>query len=214
MALTNHWKCQDNAANTQVANEVGVNGLLVGGDNTSTISVADGPGTAYPRSLDLDGTADAIDISGAAISFVSGTAFSLSTWFKADALSNAPLIGLDGITSDRILLNTTSVVVNLDTATTFTFTLVTGTWYHLLVTRDTSNNVRVFINAVESVTGAVVKAQTFAPDRIGRSTSYFNGKVADVRFWNEDKSADAAAIMAEKDAVVDSVSLLYAKMRR
>lgn len=207
MSLIQQWKCQDNAASTAVVAAVGNNGTLSGGDNTSTLSVVDGPGTAFPRSLDLDGSADYVDISGASLSFASGSAFSFACWVKYDSVAaNEALVGLTGANTSRILAAHIAGVVRLTAADgvdrNFTFSAFsTGTWYHLLITRNTSNAVRAFRDGVESSTGSITVAQTFAPAAFGRAnTLYHNGKIDDVRVYNSDESANVAAIMAEKDS--------------
>lgn len=205
MALIQHWKLQDNAADAVVAAAVGSAGTLTGGDTTATLSQADGPGVGYPRSLLFDGAADAVDISAAALSFASGAAFSFACWFKAAALGvSRALIGLSSASTDRVTISG-SVVVNLDTGTTFTFVLNTGTWYHVLVSRTAGNSVRAFVNGVESATGAVSKAETFAPNRLAQgSSSFFQGNIADARVYNSDESANVAAIMADASAAPSS----------
>lgn len=214
MALVQQWKCQDNAASTTVVATVGTNGVLEGGDNTSTISVVDGPGTAFPRSLDLNGTDDVIDVSGSSLSFASGTAFSFAWWFKFDALgANRALMGVTGANTSRCIWNqgTNNFDVSGSSGTSsFAFSaLTTGVWYHVLLTRTAGNSVRCFLDAVESVTGAISIAQTFAPTRIGRAnTLRHNGRICDVRVYDSDESANVATIMAEKDAAGGSKLLL------
>lgn len=205
MSLVQHWKCQDNAASTTVVAAVGTNASLVGGDNTSAITVGSGPGTALSSALDLDGTNDYFDVSGASISFASGTTFTFAAWFKFDSLAlTRAFIGIDGANTSRILIaNATNQVQISGTSGTSNFTipaLSTGTWYHLLVSRTAGNTVRVFWDGVESSTGGLSIAQTFAPVRIGRAnTLRHNGPICDVRVYNSDESANVAAIMAEKD---------------
>lgn len=61
--LVGHWKMDDNAASTTITDETGnYDGVLSGGDNTSTISQTD---AVRGRSLLTDGSADYIDLSSA-----------------------------------------------------------------------------------------------------------------------------------------------------
>lgn len=205
MSLVHHWKCQDNAADTVVAAAVGTAAALVGGDNTSALSAVDGPGTAYPRSLLLDGAADGLDISAAAVSFASGTAFTFAAWVKGVTFGapNRPVWGNNGSNLPRISLVATAPRVDcLFTSGMTSFTtgaMSTGVWYHLLVTRTAGNSVRVFWDGVESSSGAQAIAQTFAPTRAGFAQNFFHGYVCDLRVYNSDESANVAAIMAEKN---------------
>jgi hypothetical protein len=215
MALTQRWKCDDNAASTTVIATTGTNGTLAGGDNTSAITVVDGPGTALTRSLDLDGTNDTIDISASSISFASGAAWSISAWVKVDAFSsNLAILGLSGATTNRIQLQAagTPVRVSLSSGDTdFTVSAVsTGAWHHVLVTHSAANALRVFLNGTESSTGAVTVAQTFAPTFIGRANAFrWNGKVCDVRVYDSDESANVATIMAEKNLAASNTGAFF-----
>lgn len=218
MALQHQWKCQDNAASTVVAAFVGTNAVLEGGDNTSVISVVNGPGSNFPRSLDLDGTADAFDISAASISFAAGAAFSFAAWLYFDALGSAR--GITGTTATnlhRILLtSTTNIGVAFSVATLKNFAVPTvslSTWYHLLVTKSADDAVRVFWNGTESVTGPQTIAETFAPVRVGRSFSNRHaGPICDVRVYNSDESANVAAIIAEAGGAIAAKRMHLSRM--
>lgn len=205
MAIVQHWKLQDNAADTTVVATVGTNGTLAGGDNTSTISVVDGPGTAFTRSLDLNGTNDTIDISSSSISFASGSEWSLSAWFKVDAFgANRSLIGNSAATTNLIQLQSTAnafrVTLSSGDNDFAVPTISTGTWNHVLVSRTTGNAVRLFLNGTESSTGSITIAQTFAPTFIGRANAFrWDGKVCDVRIYDSDESANVGTIIAQKD---------------
>ena len=201
MALIQHWKCQDNAASTTVVATVGTNGTLEGGDNTSAKSTVDGPGTAYPRSFQLNGTDDAIDVSGASLSFASGAAFTLCGWMKFQGLTDY-LFGIVGASNNRFGKQS-DTLLRLGTSTNSDFTFVaigTGTWRHILVSKTAGNSVRCFLDGVESSTGALTNANTIAPTRLGRmNTDFYAGLLTDVRVYDSDEAANVAAIMAEKD---------------
>lgn len=210
MSLVQQWKCQDNAASTTVAAAVGSNGTLDGGDNTSTLSQADGPGTAFPRSLLFNGVDDDVDISAAAFSRALGSAFTFCCWFKAtDATSR--MIGRSADTAASVSMTTnTAFVITL--AANFTYTVPaigTTLWRHLAITADASNNMRVWIDGVESSTGAQTRTGTFNPTHLMRRSSTFgDARIADVRLYDSDESASLAAIMAEKDSASSIVPLL------
>lgn len=62
-------------------------------------------------------------------------------------------------------------------------TMALGTYYMITVTR-TSNDWRVWLNGVESVTGTKTKTGTFAVDTIGRLDSiYTDGTINEIAFW-------------------------------
>jgi hypothetical protein len=73
-----HYKLNDNAASTNVVDSIGTsNGTLVGGDNTSDLSIAG----AVNKALDLDGAADYIDANDT-YEGVFRKSFSISWWGK------------------------------------------------------------------------------------------------------------------------------------
>lgn len=204
MALTQKWLCQDNTASTTVVASVGTNGTLEGGDNTSAISVSDGPGTALLRSLDLDGTNDAVNIASSSISFASGDNWSVSVWFKIDSFAaNNAIIGRSDANTSRLQIQSTgnSFRVTLSSGDNdFTIpTVSTGTWNHVLLTYA-AGSLRLFLNGTESSTGTVSVSQAFAPTYFGRTFNFkMNGKMCDVRIYNSNESSNVIAIMAEKD---------------
>lgn len=201
MALIQHWKCQDNAASTVVVATVGTDAALVGGDNTS-VKASAGPGTALTNAFDLNGSDDAVDVSAAAISFAGGTALSLALWFWRDGATSNQLLGTSGTGNNSVSFQSATVIrVRTVVSSDFTVASVsTGAWHHLLVTRTTGNSVRLFVDGVESSTGALSNTATVSYNRIGLSNaSFFDGRICDVRVYNSDESANVAAIMAEKD---------------
>lgn len=201
MSLIHHWKCQDNAASTAVVAAVGTNGTLIGGDNTSDKSVA-GPGTAYPLALGFNGSDDAVDISAAAISIANLTAFTFSCWVYFLATGQR-VLGMAAAAESRILTTPgmTRVDVTLSGTGNFTVSSVaTVVWHHLLVSRTAANSTRCFMDSVESSSGALTVNGIFRPNVLARSqATYGQIRLADVRVYNSDESANVAAIMAEKD---------------
>lgn len=201
MALTQHWKLDDNAASTTVVATVGTNGTLEGGDNTSAKTTA-GPGGIITAAFDLNGTDDAVAVSGISLA---GT-FSFSLWFNTDTASARHMIGTSaGSNNDRIgYASDTSIIVRRAVTLTYTVPSIgTGAWHHLLVTRDGSNNARVFMDGVESSTGSQSSTGTWAPNRIGLGATagvFFDGKVAQVKVFDTDESANVATLYAEGTA--------------
>jgi hypothetical protein len=210
MALTQHWKLDDNAASTTVVATVGTNGTLLGGDNTSVkYYTATTPGTGIIAGFDLNATDDAVDISGSSISFASGEAWSALAWCQFDAAGSSALIGRTGSNTSSIRKTTDTGITVVMSASAYTYTVVSlgvTDWCMVLVTHDTSNNLRVFIgkggSVTESSTGAQTAAESFAPDRLGvRNATFLDGKIAWAKIFNSDETANAATLYAEKDLV-------------
>lgn len=193
-ALTADWPLQGNATA-----RVGANGTLNG-----TPGTADGPGGILGSSVDLDGTDDYVSVGTADFfDFTTGTAFSVACWFNADSLSG-PIVGraananryIDILSSTQIRVYTSAGAIDFTVPT-----MSTGTWYHLLVTRDTGNSVKVYLNGTQSSTGAQNGGGSFTFDSIGRrNTTYCNCKIAGVRVYNSDESAAISSIMADVTA--------------
>jgi hypothetical protein len=200
-ALTAHWKLQDNAASTTVVATVGSNGTLTGAGNTSA-STAAGPGGTLTASLNLDGTDDYIVIGATdAFDFTTGNAFSVACWFNADALTDRVILGRAGNANRFVDVRSSTQIRVYTSAGAIDFTvptMSTGTWYHLLVTRDTGNSVKVYLNGTQSSSGAINGGGSFTFDSIGRrATVYWDGKLADVRVYNSEESANVSTIMAD-----------------
>lgn len=200
MALIQHWPLNDNAASTTVVATVGTNGTLNGGDNTSAKSVA-GPGGSITLGFDFNGTDDAVDISAAAVSFATSTAFSVSFWAEWDLTTGRAIGDSSSSSINRINKTTdTAIILANSVGTTVTFTvpsLGTTAWCHVLVTRTSGNSARCFVNGVESSTGALALTGTFAPNRVGSTTAFMDGKLAQVKIFDSDESANVAALYAE-----------------
>jgi hypothetical protein len=208
MALLQHWACNDNAASTTVVATVGNNATLVGGDNTSAKTVA-GPGGTIAAGLSLNGTDDYIDISGASLSFAGGVAFSVSGWMEFDAAGSSYLTGDSGTTAHRIFKqsDTNIRVTTLTGSSDFTVpSLGTSAWCHVLVARAvTTNSMRVFVNGVESSSGAQVRGGTLAPTTIGYGSVPFSDmQVAQIKVYDSDESANVATLYAEGVGAVQS----------
>lgn len=171
----------DNAASTTVVAQVGTNGTLEGGDNTSAKSVA-GPNAAIASAFSLNGTDDAVDISGNSLSFASGAAFSVACWVEWD-LSTGYVCGISGGTASRIIkISDTQIRLGsiFDVAS-----LGTTNWCLVVVTRTAANSENVYVNAVVSTTGAQTDSATFAPTKIGQSSTAFGDQsVASFSVWN------------------------------
>lgn len=197
MALIHHWPLSDNAASTTVAATVGTNATA--NTNTDTLTTA-GPGGQIAAGFDFDGTAEEVDISAASVSFASGSAFSVSCWVEFDAATGR-FVGISGAAIHRVAKTSDTVIQVQSSTTTLSFSvpsLGTTLWHHVLVTRDASNNCRLFVDGAESSSGAQSLPGTFAPTRLARSnTSYFDGKIAGVKIFDTDESANVAALYAE-----------------
>ena len=200
MSLTTHWKLDDNAANTTITATVGSNATLLGGDNTSVKHSTDAPGNLITSSFAFNGIDDFFATGFS--TFISGAAFSFGAWVKFNSSSGC-IWGTNVANGSRIEKTSDTVIRyennNLGSANFTVPSLGTSAWHFILVTRTTGNSVRVFVDGVESSTGAQTVGNGFAPGAVARrdSTTFFDGKLAWLKVFNSDESANVATLYAE-----------------
>lgn len=198
--LVQHWKLDDNAASTTVVATVGSNASLLGGDNTSAKATT-GPGGTITAGFDLNGSDDSIN---ATISSVGpSAAFSVSAWAKFDSASAGPITGTISDANSRIeKTSDTNIQYQNNSGLTLNFTvpsLGTTNWHHILFTRTSGNSCKLYVDGTQSSSGAQTLANGYGPSRIGRggTSNFFDGKLAQVKIFNSDESANVASLYAE-----------------
>lgn len=196
------WKLDELSGTTAVESISGANGTYTRDASNTTAS---GPGGLIPRGQSFTpASSDAVDISAAGVSFASNAAFSVGAWMENDATGSTAVVGMPSSTLPAIRKQTDTafqVASDIDQKQFIVPSQGTTDWHHVLITRTTGNSCRVFVDGVESSTGALALVGVFAPTRIGvRSGVFADATFADVRIWDTDESANAAALYAEKDA--------------
>lgn len=179
-----------------------------GNDYNGTISGAGPQGTGTVTgpfgnsSYNFDGADDQVDVSAA--SGFTG-AFTVSCWARADALGGAAFDReFDGTVSTSLEPNgdgngnvlwsanywdvdNTGHVVNAP------FAVSTGTWVHILTTRQGENQPHtIYLNGVRGDTDTAntivdtgdVYLGVYSPGAGGSATEWYNGAVADVRIYD------------------------------
>ena len=152
------------------------------------------------HSLEFDGSDDYISIQEYIIA--DEEAFSFHAWIypeeasAGDELHIAGYTGSSGSTADyirwRANINQLRVVID-GTGYSFIHSSVTDSaWHHLVVTRGTDNNVRVYVDGTESSSGEQVLGGQFRFSKIGETYSQWEyiGKISDVAIWNTQLSDD------------------------
>lgn len=131
--------------------------------------------------------------------------FSVSMWFnrRTSGTDDGRIIYGNISDADTYLawIRSSSVVVQGDTTaslkTFLGFTFSNNQWYNIVIIRNISNEVKVFINSIESTSGSQVISATFTLNAIGR---YFNatggnapyqwdGLIDNIRIYNRSISA-------------------------
>ena len=121
--------------------------------------------------------------------------FAMSFWLKPTA-SNINLLGNFNNTN-YVYINPSNQVgiSSSDIAQTFSSTVISstsGNWQNLLITRDSSNVFRTYVNG--DIKNTVTDPGTFSFNQIGRyynvSTNDYRGEMSNVAIWNTDQSAN------------------------
>lgn len=203
MDLIQYWPLNETSGTTITAS-TGNNGTYARDASNTTIA---GPGTAFTLAQNFNGTTDYGDISAASLSFASGTALSVSGWIKKDGASGILIGQAAGAQGRVVIASDTTITVQFGNSVTWTVAaLGTSGWHHILMTRNTSNLVRLFLDGVEQTnvtSGTTTKAETFAPNAIGRqNTNFCDGKLSNIKIYNTDESNNAATLFAEANLPV------------
>ena len=125
--------------------------------------------------------------------------FTTSFCIKPGSVGTSFLAGREA-NSDYIWLRTTTQIRLRINFSTYSFieggsnTINIGAWNHLLISRDSSNNVSIFLNGA-SFSTSQVGAGDHRLDQIGKvTTGYYDGNIDEVAFWSTDESANLNTI--------------------
>jgi len=146
--------------------------------------------TASQWSGYFDGTGDKLTSSTNAIAATGE--FSVEAWVYQTArtvTSDQHIFSqyTSGATAGRWYLRfngtTVAFTTGLGTSVSCATTVNTGTWYHVCVTRDSSNRVRVFLNGVLDGTAVISGSLDTAASTIGatQTANYWQGYISNVR---------------------------------
>lgn len=200
------WKQQDNAASTTVVGTFGGDGTLTGGDDTEDIDTA-GPGTRLTSALDLDGSADYIDVTD--ISRTDAQDGFLCTWFRRDS-TTGDVVFMGAATTGRRRFgsasNTNLFYIDASNAThNWTVSALGTTWHHAALLRQASDDtLHMYLDGVE-LSGTPTSNTAMTVGLLGGSDTsgtphYMNGALCDSRVYGDDQSANLPAIIAEANA--------------
>ncbi len=184
-----------------------------GGSGTFTVTQGKVEGLAL-TSLDFSG--DTQLVSCTSNTFYNGrTAFSVSAWFYHDNSHDGHLLhtivnardgGNDGMalsldsTNDRLRFRIGDG--SSDDLYTANDSTENDKWFHVVATRDASNNTAIYINGELSVTGSSSKTISISSGNFGiggrpsaTDADEFSGKIRDVGCWSYALSADQVAAL-------------------
>ena len=202
MSLQAHYKLDDNAASTVVADASGNGYPGTAARNTDQTSAVGKVGLGY----NANGTSDAVTVAR----FAPTGAVTYAAWLKPTALGSyrgilsqrgnaaGDFVLRSGVTAGSgtlTFLRWTGVENALQTWASVR-TLVTGSWQHIVVVYDGSATLVVYINGVpESITATTANVTLTAESFfIGfQGTTWFSGILDDVRVYNEALTAQQVA---------------------
>ena len=160
-----------------------------------TTDVPTPPPFSNTKSILLDGVDDYVSFSQVTYT----DEFTTSFWIKPTNLGASFLVGRD-TSSDYVWLRTVSQIRVRVNFSTYSFIESGGNdinanaWNHLLICRDSSNNLRIFLNGAIFASSQVAAGQ-HRLDQIGKvGTSYYDGNVDETAFWDSDQSSNLATI--------------------
>jgi hypothetical protein len=150
--------------------------------NVSSTGGGSTPPFAFGNALQFDGVNDFVTQSSAV---VLSSDFTISVWFKFNTITDTMLFSRITGGTDYIRISTpTNVILNIGGGFSYTVpTLIISTWYNLTISRI-SGDTRVYLNGVESSTGARNLPTAIQLQAIGyyapTSALYFNGVLDEI----------------------------------
>jgi len=156
--------------------------------------------TAANNALDFDGIDDYVASNGTATTLSGSTTLTMEAWFNSANVSSSEdqmILAFNDATSGNIsqlYIETGARTLKYSGASTngTGSVLKSDTWYHVAMTLDASNNLKVYLNGIEDIS-------TTEADRPGSSdrfsigqewdnstaSNFFYGKIDEIRIWND-----------------------------
>ena len=173
--------------------ETDTNKIIVWDGSAWTEIVSDTvPSFSNTYSVSLDGTNDHITLDSS-ISFSGACA--LSAWIKPTGDQNSDIfLGHYAGTTMYTELHNQSIVTRWGGSSVGSsgITVSNGSWYHVLINRDASNNVTLYINGVSRGTGSISASLTVS--QLTDQTYCYGGFADEYAMWDSDQSSNISAI--------------------
>jgi len=166
------------------------------------------------KSISLDGVDDYVSLSSISLS----SEFTISVWIKPTNIGSATsaIINSGTNNSNRIgIYDADSLQFKLDGSNVFLSetggnNFLENVWQHILIVRDSSNNISAFRNGASFGT-SVSNSNTGTFDSLFRfkSSNYSSGGLDEVAIWNSDQSANVASIYNNGPNDISSLNPLH-----
>ncbi len=169
------------------------------GDNSASDPLAQ-PNVAVEDAsvFEFNGSSNQIALTS---SFVAAGEFTLSLWMKPTILnSNQNILGngassqnwINPNSATNIRVRTSSALLNFPE--TGGNNLTVGSWNHILIYRDSSNNIGIFVNGA-AFSSPQNNSDTLTLATVGRGVNkWFSGNISNVAFWDSDQSSEISSI--------------------
>ena len=166
---------------------------------TNLTGTASTPSFTNTKSTRFDGVDDYVSLSSISLS----SEFTISAWIKPTNIGSntSTIINTGTSNSNRIgVYNATNLQFKLGGSNVFLAesggnNFVENAWQHVLIIRDSSNNMTAFRNGASFGT-SVSNSNTGTFDSLFRfnNAAYSSGGLDEVAIWNSDQSANVASI--------------------
>jgi len=191
-----HFKCNDNLATTNIIDSSGNGNNATSTVNTDTQSVTGKINNGLEFIPNEIATFSSLD--------VNNQDFTLSVWFKAGSVSGKQgIVGFEGSGGTRLRLNDTTIEWAFwdgdADAYLYSSTIVSiGVWYHVIVTRDTSSGMVLYVANTSEDSNSETGNPTASSlsDSLARfETNYYQGAIDDVRIYDRVITTEERALI-------------------
>ncbi len=146
-------------------------------------------------STSFDGIDEQIDFTQVDLT----SSFTTSFWFKPINLGASFLVGRS-TNSDYVWLRSGNQIRIRINFSTYTFVEIlgnninTGAWNHLFIVRGSGNNLTLYLNGATFSTSQIASGNHRLTQIGGVGTSFYDGNVDEVAFWDSDQSLNLNAV--------------------
>ena len=139
---------------------------------------------SFGNALDFDGVDDIVTFSAISLDLTDG--YTVSFWVKLNSFNSVIFQGTSS--TDYIFINSSSSVRVRDDVNDRTFNfasaMATGTWHHVLLSVNSSNQGRCYIDGVESTSGALTLSSALEFIQLSRVNFELDGAIDEIAIWD------------------------------
>lgn len=206
--------------------EFDISGFRNNGNKITDTMTYTSDSVKYQISTNFNGIDDGILIDDLVLSNIINNAVTYAFWIKPENESGARSVYFSSYsgTSWSIEKTTDNVIRSYWNGSPDEVcngaTITDGVWQHICITKDGTNDIKVYINGVQKWSStATHKALTFPTTyRIGRDTRYndgtpYKGLMSDFRIYATALSADDVKLLYQNSATIDSDGIIHGEVK-